>query len=69
MDVKDRSSSLNPWQTRENYRKRMHDLLWTEEAQQKKLIRQYDRHKVKIDVRSPSSASPPSLLTLPLQSP
>lgn len=33
---------LSPWLTRENYRERLHLLLYLEEAQQQKIIRKYD---------------------------
>lgn len=36
--------------TREEYKKRLHNLLWVEEAHMSKWVRQYDRKKVSIEV-------------------
>lgn len=36
------------WPSRENYKSRMHDLLWMEEMEQKRLLRKFDLPKTKI---------------------
>lgn len=47
IDEVDRYKDINPWDLRNNYREKLHNLLYTEEAQQKKLIRRYDKRFVR----------------------
>ncbi|XP_049849991.1 uncharacterized protein LOC126320571 [Schistocerca gregaria] len=41
-----RSKKINPWNLRDNYKSKMHSLLFVEEAEQRKLIREYDMPSV-----------------------
>jgi hypothetical protein len=42
VDVHSQLRDFNPWKVKSNYKQRLHQLLWGEEAQGKKNIRQYD---------------------------
>ena len=43
------AASFNPWKTRQNYRKRLHEMLFLEEAHQAKLTRAYDLRGVEVE--------------------
>jgi hypothetical protein len=48
-----RAANFNPWKTKDNYRTRLHELLWLEEAKQRQLTRHYDM--VGVEVRRAST--------------
>lgn len=56
VDVGDTSSKLNPWSTEDGYRKRLHDLLYIEEAAQIKMMRRFDlRAALFVEDKDPST--------------
>ena len=44
-----KAANFNPWKTQHNYRTRLHELLWLEEAKQRQLTRHYDMRGVPIE--------------------
>lgn len=44
-----RAANFNPWKTKDNYRTRLHELLWLEEAKQRQLTRHYDMVGVEVE--------------------
>jgi hypothetical protein len=45
VDELGRSRSFNPWKVRDNWKSRLHELLYVEEAEQRKQMRRYDLYE------------------------